>query len=153
MPIKTFRGQLADGTQDKINLRTNKGKMGYRIVKFQCIPGAPGQGTDVEAVVKVYKNPPASIDETVNFEDLDLLAVIYYQDEATQHNPTSIDVIFDREVFNQNIFITYESFSGSQAMNYYLELEQVPLGDNESTMATLQSIRARYEAYTPAGPS
>ena len=38
MPIKTFRGKLADDTQDTINLHTNNGLVGYRIKKFQLVP-------------------------------------------------------------------------------------------------------------------
>ena len=42
---------------------------------------------------------------------------------------------------------------GTTNGNYYLELEQIKLNDNESTMATLQSIRSTFEALTPAGPT
>ena len=42
MTIKTFRGLLADGGQDTIVLHTNDGSTGYRIVKFQLMPDAPG---------------------------------------------------------------------------------------------------------------
>ena len=143
MPIKTFRGKIADGTQDLIRLGTNKGMIGYRIHKFQCIPASPGQGTDVESVMKLYKTDQTSagVDAAVNFEDSALIGVIYYQDESTQHNPTSIEVIFDREVFNQDIYLTYESFSGSQDMNYYIELEQIKLDLGEATVATLKDMR------------
>jgi len=141
MTIKTFRGLIADGDQDTVLLHTNDGSIGYRIVKFQCIPAAPGSATDVEAVMKIYKVQQTAIDATVDFSDQTLLGCIYFQDEATQHNPTSVDVIFDTEIFNQDIYLTYESISGGQSMNYYLELEQMKLDLNENTVATLKDIR------------
>ena len=141
MPIKTFRGMIADGSSDIINLHTNTGATGYRIRKFQVIPAAPGSATDVEAVMKIYKVPQTAVTATVDFSDPTLLGCAYFQDEATQHNPTSMDVIFDTEIFNQDIYLTYESISGGQSMNYYIELEQIKLDMNENTVATLKDIR------------
>jgi len=141
MIIKTFRGQIADGGQDIIVLHTNNGSTGYRINKFQCIPAAPGSATDVEAVMKIYKVPQTAVDATVDFSDQTLLGCLYFQDEATQHNPTSVDVIFDTEKFNQDLYLTYESISGGQSMNYYIELEQFKLDPTENMVATLKDIR------------
>ena len=42
--------------QIKINLRTNDGKVGYRINKFQVIPEDPA-GTTGEITVKIFKEP------------------------------------------------------------------------------------------------
>jgi len=47
--IKTFRGKIADDTQDTINLHTNDGKTGYRITKFQAMTGEDPTGTTIEA--------------------------------------------------------------------------------------------------------
>ena len=41
MVVKTFRGLLADGGQDHIRLQTIKGKVGYRIVKYQLMGQKP----------------------------------------------------------------------------------------------------------------
>ena len=38
----SFRGQLPIGTQDYIRLKTIKGQVGYKITKFQILPGMPG---------------------------------------------------------------------------------------------------------------
>ena len=35
--IKSYRGLIADGAQDRIPLHTNDGKTGYKIVKFQIM--------------------------------------------------------------------------------------------------------------------
>jgi len=139
--IKTFRGLIADGAQDTIVLHTNDGATGYRIVKFECIPNTPGTGSDVQAVVKIYKTSQTTIDDTVDFSDQTLLGCLYFQDNAVQTYPSSTDIIFDTEVFNQDIYITHEASAGSQAMNYYLELEQVKLDLSENTVATLKDIR------------
>jgi hypothetical protein len=47
--IKTYKGMLADGGQDKIRLRTLKGEVGYQITKFRLMTnqlGDPGQNTE-----------------------------------------------------------------------------------------------------------
>jgi len=139
--IKTYRGLLVDGGQDTIPLHTNDGKTGYRIVKFQCIPNTPGTGDDVQAVVKIYKIFQSTIDDTVNFSDQTLLGCLYFQDNASQTYPSSTDIIFDTEIFNQDIYITHEASAGSQSMNYYIELEQIKLTENEALVAIVKDLR------------
>ena len=70
MPIKTFRGLMADGAQDTIVLHTNDGSMGYKIVKFQLFPSEPGEHYN-EGTVKIYKVSPSNIDNTVDFAATD----------------------------------------------------------------------------------
>jgi len=137
--IKTFRGLLGDGGADTIVLHTNDGSTGYRIVKFQVIPYAPGTA-EVETVTKVYKVETAG-SATVDFSDQTLLGAAYYQDNASQTYVNSETIIFDREIFNQDIHLTTYATSGSSPMNYYIELEQVKLDLSESTVATLKDIR------------
>jgi len=67
--------------------------------------------------------------------------VAYYEDSATAGQPGNIKIIFDREIFNQDIYITYRDNSNETKANYYLELEQVKLDLNENTVATLKDIR------------
>jgi len=146
--IKSFRGMMADGAQDRITLHTNDGKTGYRIVKFQNINNNPGAQL-IEGVMKIYKveqplissGPDVYADGVVNFSDNTLLAVSYHADNDSTAYTTSDVIIFDREIFNQDIYITFKDISTGQPMNYYIELEQVELDLNESTVATLQSIR------------
>ena len=140
MPIKTFRGLIADGGQDTIVLHTNDGSTGYRIVKFQIFPNEPGQ-QQTENTVKIYKIVQTSVDNAVDFSDQTLLGVAYYQDEPNTAYPSTLDVIFDQEIFNQDIYVTHEETSGSQPVNYYIELEQVKLDLSENTVATLKDIR------------
>jgi len=138
--IKTYKGKLADDGQDKIRLRTNDGNIGYRIIKFKSISSTPGVG-DQEFVTKIYKLFQSSIDAAVNFTDGDLLGVSAVSHSASISEPYSQEVIFDQEIFNQDIYVTGSATAGTVDMNYYLELEQIKLNENQSTMATLQSLR------------
>ena len=140
MPIKSFRGKLADGGQDTIRLATNNGLTGYRIVKFQGIGDEPGT-TAMESTLKIYKYKQTTINNAVNFEDGTLLAVAYICDNANRQLDVNSAVLFDNEIFNQDIFITHEDTVGSEAMNYYIELEQVKLSVDEAATATLKDMR------------
>jgi hypothetical protein len=146
MPIKSFRNRLASGSIDQVSLKTNSGATGYRIKKISIIGEEPGQET-VELVLKIYKIPqpvttPTSVDNAINFSDNTLLGVAYYVDSSSTSSIQQETIIFDNEVFNQDIFITAIDTSGSnRATNYYMELEQVKLDLNENTVATLKDIR------------
>jgi hypothetical protein len=137
--IKTYKGLLQDGGVDRIRLRTLKGHKGYRISKFQIIGGAPG-ASNYEAVVSISKIDFTPI-ATIDFTDGDYLAAAFYAGNAAAFNyPTSQVIVFDREMFNQDIYIGLQDLQNN-TMNYYLELEQMDLNENETTMATLQSLR------------
>jgi len=137
--IKTFRGLIADGGQARITLHTNDGKTGYRIKKFQIIPKNAGTA-DIEASLKIFKIFQTSITGSFDLSDGNLLAGAFFsiRDNAYFNQV----VIFDQEVFNQDIYITNFDSSTGEAMNYYIELEQIPLDLNGSTVATLQSLRS-----------
>jgi len=148
--IKTFRGQMADLAQDTIVLHTKDGATGYRIVKFELIALQPGQ-TDYEHVVQIWKVPKtdtAKYDE-IYFNDQTLIGVAYIKGDVAETNTDTRTVIFDREIFNQDIYITHAEVKGALAVNYYIELEQIKLDLNESTVATLKDIRNL--EYPPAG--
>ena len=139
MPIKTFRGQLLDGDQDTISLHTNTGSTGYRIVNFRIF--AQDWDSNEEFAMKIYKVEQTSINAQFNFDDQTLLGAAYLENNAAIDN-FSESVIFDKDIFNQDIFITLKTTqSASRACNYYIELEQVALDLNENTVATLQDIR------------
>jgi len=143
MPIKTFRGVIADGGQDTIVLHTNDGSIGYRIVKFQLIPKLPFQ--DQESVVSIWKveqSTVATSSPSVDLSDQILLGVGIYKQAAAGSAVSFTDVIiFDQEIFNQDIYITHTDHSGTTVCNYYIELEQVKLNLDENTVATLKDIR------------
>ena len=140
MPIKSFRGKIADNGIDTIVLHTNTGSTGYRITKFQLFAAAPGT-SDVEHIVKIYKIPQRTVDAIVDFSDNTLMGVAWSSGDSATPNNFLETVIFDNEVVNQDIYITHSELVGTTGSNYYLELEQVKLDLNENTVATLKDIR------------
>ena len=138
MPVKSFRGQIADGGQDTISLHTNNGSQGYRIKKFEIIDGAPGT-INTEIVCKIYSVEQITIDALVDFNDQTLLGAAYYSRGAAMQ-PV---IIFDNITFNQDIYVTQEKAAGGDASdcNYHIELELVKLDLNQNTVATLKDIR------------
>ena len=143
MVVKTFRGLLADGGQDHIRLGTNKGKVGYRIVKLDIITPAPGTAS-AEHVVKLFNSFQSTIDALINFSDSDLLACAITHDYTSAHQKGWLQhIIFDNEIFNQDIYVTHSEASGSSSVNYYIELEVIPLTDHAAEYATLKDIRTQ----------
>jgi len=139
--IKTYRGLLAHGGQDKIRLKTNDGKTGYRIIKFQLMADETGGHTS-ESMVKIYKTEQSTITTLVDFSDNELLAAGFISNHTNAYiYPPGDQIIFENEIFNQDIFVTNSDRSGDAPCNYYIELEQVSLNENQTTMATLQSLR------------
>ena len=142
MPIKTFRGLIEDGDQDTIVLHTSNGSTGYRIVKFQLFPNLPGT-SDYEALVQIFKIKQTSVPSssgTADFSDNTLLGAGFYVGTSAT-SPSSLITIFDQEIFNQDIYVTHTGNTGSAAINYYIELEQITLDLNANTVATLKDIR------------
>jgi len=140
MPIKTFRGQLADNAIDTIILHTNTGSTGYRLVKFELM--FVDLATSIKSVVKIYKTVQSTATDTIDFNDNTLLAAGILSGKADQTAyPEDMITIFDNEIFNQDIYITHAEVAGSASLNYYIELEQVKLDLNENTVATLKDIR------------
>ena len=141
MPIKTFRGLIEDDTQETIVLHTNDGKTGYRIVNFDLIPNEPG-GLDGEHVVQIWKVSQTTNSNKIDLSDNTLLGAGYCSNDTSgDAYPTRQTILFDQEIFNQDIFVTHKIRNGSGSMNYYIELEQIKLDLNESTVATLKDIR------------
>jgi len=137
--IKSYRGLIADGAIDTILLHSNDGSMGYRIVKLAVMPYNLNSST--EAAIKIYKTPQDTATFDFDFSDNTLLAAAYYTVNASADSyPEDHHVIFDQEIFNQDLYITHKN-NDNVPMNYYLELEQVSLSLNENTVATLKDMR------------
>jgi hypothetical protein len=141
MTIKSFRGLIANDTVDTIVLHTNTGSTGYRIVKFQLM--GLNENIDYETTVKVFKIPQdaTALTANVDFSDNTLLAAGLYGDSTGGDDRSDQIVIFDNEIFNQDIYVCHKAVTGSTAINYYIELEQMKLDLNENTVATLKDIR------------
>jgi len=142
MVVKTFRGLLADGGQDRIRLSTIKGKVGYRIIKFQTVLKNWGTIT-AECVMKIYKKEVTTVDGVIDFTDSDLLAsnVFSYNSSGNIAGDQSV-IIFDNQVFNQDIYITNDVDSDTP-VNYYIELEVIPLDDKSAEYETIKDLRTR----------
>tara|TARA_R110000824_G_scaffold359397_1_gene546952 strand:- start:162 stop:599 length:438 start_codon:yes stop_codon:yes gene_type:complete len=141
MKTISYKGKIEANTQEEIRLSTIQGKIGYKIRKLSIIGEEPGEET-VELILKIYKIKQDTINNTVDFSDDTLLGVAYLIDSSSTATVTADNIIFDNEMFNQDIYVTAVDASGSnRATNYYLELEQFKLNDIETTMATLKDIR------------
>jgi len=142
--IKTFRGLLADAGQDRIRLQTIKGKVGYKIVKFEIIAWKPVNVNNA-SVAMIWKKEQATVpadSPEINFTDSDLLAAALLTDNASLSYPASTIIVFDQEMFNQDIYITHTDQEGTASLNYYIELEVVPLDDAGAEYTTLKDMRA-----------
>ena len=144
MPIKSFRGLIADAGQDTIALHTNNGSTGYRIKKFETIStGNVAGGVAGEHWTMIWSVPqPEPVSSTtpdINFNDQTLLAVNWSPNNVER--PFAQSIIFDNMVFNQDIYITHMDIGGSASNNYYIELETIKLDLQENTVATLKDIR------------
>ena len=140
MPIKSFRGMIKDGAIQTLVLHTNDGSTGYRIKKFEMIAQLPGS-SQAEFIMKIYKTPQTTTDQYIDFSDNTLLAAGFLQTQAGETSPYSKNIIFDNEIFNQDLYITLKDQVGGDYCNYYIELEQIKLDLNENTVATLKDIR------------
>lgn len=148
MPIKTFRGLLKDLDVERIRLTTVDGMIGYRIHKFQLIAHKPG-AQEYETTVTIQKVPFEKesdgtniVSNDINFDDSNILAVGYMSGhDGTNYPQVNEVLIFDNAVVNQDIYIGANDRQ-SNAMNYYLELEQLKLNANSQAVITLKDIRS-----------
>jgi hypothetical protein len=140
MPIKSFRGKIADGGIDTIPLHTNNGSTGYRIKNFKVVGDSPGIAGATESVFKVYSIPQTAVDGLIDFSDNTLLAIGMWS-SSTDSWQSYETIVFDNMTFNQDIYVTYTDEQGNESGNYYLELETVKLALDENTVATLKDIR------------
>jgi len=141
MPVKSFKGLVIDGGQERLNLHTLTGSTGYKITKFQVMDRNPGT-IDTELVVKIYKVKQATVSATIDFSDQTLIGAAFHLGGNTSSETHSSVVIFDNETFNQDIFVTnQDAGANTEPANYYIELEQVKLDLNENTVATLKDLR------------
>jgi len=140
--VHSFRGLLGDGAQEEINLERQNVNLAFRIVKFNIIPYKPFD-VDQESVVKVYKNEQSSITDEIDFTDTDLLAVAIITNDDTPGAKFMFEqhVIFDNVLFSRNIYVTHRDQDGAESCNYYIELEEVPVG--AATLMQLKLATAR----------
>ena len=136
---------LADTGQDKILLSTKKGEKGYRIVKFILFPAGSTSSFSYESFVSIWKTDQAGNvpgDGVPDFSDNRLLGCGYYtQSGSGATNPEDMNVFFDQEVFNQDIYVTHSNSESAAAINYYIEIEVMKLSEQHAMVTTLKDIR------------
>ena len=139
----SFKGTLNIGTEDKISLKTIKGKIGYKITKLQAISTKPGTVDHDEVLMQVFsKSQIGSIGNEVQFTNSELLAVCFYEDNDNPAYMASNLIIFDNQPFNQDIFISATDVGGgTKPVNYYIEIETMELNDLQATQLTLKNLR------------
>jgi hypothetical protein len=140
MSIKTFRGLLTDGQQERIRLEHIDGKTGYRITKLEGISVAPGAAQGAH-VIKIYTVSQTTIDGAVDLSDNTLIGIVYFTNRTDELHSNQSVIIADSEIFNQDIYITHSDIQGSASGNYYLELERIKLDDVEATAVILKNFR------------
>jgi len=138
MTIKTFRGLMQADTQDTIVLHTNDGSVGYKIVKFEIMPY--NFNVNSELTIQIWKVSQSSYSTLVDFSDQTLLGAAFTETVGGTAPGHTTSVIFDNEIFNQDIYVTLQGQT-LEACNYYIELEQMKLDLSENTVATLKDIR------------
>jgi len=132
--VHSFRGLLSDGGEDEINLERSNVNMAYRIVKFDIM--GPDANSNIESTVKVYREKQTSITVTVDFTETDLLAAALYNDTNDPHYMAGMITVFDNVLFSRNIYVTNKCGDNASSMNYYIEIEEVPV-----TAATLMQLK------------
>jgi len=138
--IKAFKGKLEDGEQDQIHLSGGKSGTGYRIVKFQVITVAPFTESE-EHISKIYKVPQDAIDGVVNFNDGTLLAVAIINSHSSGYSSPSIPaIVFDREIVNQDLYITHSDVQSNKGINYYIELEEVKMTGPQEAVVNYSAV-------------
>lgn len=142
MPIKSYRGKIADLGTETIALHTNDGTTGYKIRKFELMSTQPGQ-VDGEHIMQIFTIPKTdtSLYDNIDFSDQTLIGCGYISTDTSEVNADSRTIIFDNITFNQDIYLTHADVKGALPVNYHIELEQVKLDLNESTAATLKDMR------------
>ena len=144
---KSFKGAIQADSSQTIKLSTNNGLTGYKIKKLNVIGQQPS-ALDQESTFKIFSSKNNTIASTIDFNDPTLLAVAFYETEDTTTLAENANIVFDNMVFNQDIELTMKG-TPDRVLNYYLELEQVKLSENEATVATLKDMRAGPSSFAP----
>jgi len=131
--VHSFRGLLGDGEEDEINLERQNVNLAYRITKFQVM--GPDNNTNFEQVLKIY-NISTTASTTIDFSDPTLLGAAVIGGDDSRSILTQPVIIFDNVLFSRNIFVTNKGHDNTASVNYYLELEEVPV-----TASTLMQIK------------
>ena len=124
--VHSFKGLLGDGGIDQIRLERQNTNVAYRIAKFQVISN--DLNINLESTIKIYKEDPETADELVDFTEPSLLGVATINQASQQYYYPAGIIIFDNEIFSRDIYVINKCHDNTGAINYYIELEEVPVG-------------------------
>ena len=133
--IKTFRSKIGNAEQQVIHLAGGDIDTGYRVHKLTLMTTDPGNASQ-DLVLKIYSVKQTSVPSsgaTIDFNEDALVGAGYFAQSTSDfsHRQT---VIFDTEVFNQDLYVTFTDNDGSDSCNYLLELEEVKMSDSEAAV-------------------
>jgi len=137
--VHSFRGLLVDGDQRKIRIQGPGGAIAWRITKFQIM--GPDANENIESVIKIYREKQTSIDDTINFDDAELLGAAVINQSTNHEADRDRSIIFDNTLFSRNIYVTQKGHDYTPNVNYYIELEEVKV--SKTGMAQLAVAAAR----------
>ena len=133
--VHSFRGLLDSDGEDEINLERQNVNIAYRIVKFEILHKNFGTA-DYEAVVQIWKESQDTPTNVIDFTLPDLLGAACWSGATNVTGEVSgVHVIFENTLFSRNIYVTMKD-TQSGKVNYYIELEEVPVG-----AATLMQLK------------
>ena len=132
--MKIFTGKLTSDNnstnQDQIHLSGGDENTCYRLHDLKLL--ATSESADISPVVKIYKNKQSAVDENIDFTQAGLLGAAIYRQDSGNNYPPQQTILFDNEIFNQDIFITYkDNETASASVNYLLVLEEIKAKDSE----------------------
>ena len=108
--MKIFTGKLTSDNnstnQDQIHLSGGDENTCYRLHDLKLL--ATSESADISPVVKIYKNKQSAVDENIDFTQAGLLGAAIYRQDSGNNYPPQQTILFDNEIFNQDIFITYK---------------------------------------------
>jgi hypothetical protein len=137
--MKSFRGQLVHAEQDTIHLSGGDADTGYRLKKFQLMDANPATASN-EFIVKIYSVKQTSVDGSVDFSDDTLLAAGFAVGNTDTRFDVLQNVIFDEEIFNQDIYITcFDNEGNNGACNYYFELEEIKMTNSQAAVVNYKA--------------
>jgi len=144
--VYSFRGLLVDmgatlalEDQRRIRIQGATGDRAWRIIKLELFP--VDQASQTESVVQVWREKQSSFATTVNFENDEVLAVALLVAQSNPNYVHSSVTVFDNAIFTRNIWLTHVDAHGANAVNYYIELEEVKI--SAAGMAQLAVAAAR----------
>ena len=136
--VHSFRGLLGDGGQDEINLERQNVNLAYRIIKLNIMLNQY-TGNDRLHGVSIWREQQTSIATDYfqpDFSNVDLLGAAVIVWDTTQPTLSTENIIFDNTLFSRNIYVTHTDEKAASPVNYYIEIEEVPVG-----AATLMQLK------------